>query len=149
MTFIDTDKTQEIDNNTLSSERMIIVEIEDTGPGISVNELDNLFEAFVQTQTGKDCHEGTGLGLPISRQFVHLMGGEMTVNSEVGRGTIFRFNIKVEEVEGTEIEQQQQGKKQVIGLKPNQQKYRILVVDDRWSNRELMIKLLTPLKAIF
>ncbi|MEA5533366.1 ATP-binding protein [Crocosphaera sp. XPORK-15E] len=145
LTFVDTDKPQEIDNTLLFSERMIIVEIEDTGPGISVDELDNLFEAFMQTQTGKDSHEGTGLGLPISRQFVHLMGGEMTVNSEVGRGTIFRFNIKVEEVEGTEIDKQPQRRKQVIGLQPNQPKYRILVVDDRWSNRELMIKLLTPL----
>ncbi|MDJ0845641.1 ATP-binding protein [Crocosphaera sp.] len=141
LNFLDGEHTREIDR----SNRTIIVEIEDTGHGISEEELDHLFEPFVQSQSGKDHHEGTGLGLPISRKFVQLMGGELTVNSEVGRGTIFRFHIHAEEIEPTEIETQTQGKRHVIALAPNQPKYRILVVDDRWSNRELVIKLLTPL----
>ncbi|MDJ0728727.1 MAG: ATP-binding protein [Crocosphaera sp.] len=141
LNFVDRDKTTEID----SSNRIIVVEIEDTGHGISEEELDHLFEPFVQSQSGKDHQEGTGLGLPISRKFVQLMGGELTVNSELERGTIFRFHIHAQEIEPTKIETQSRQKRHVIGLAPNQPKYRILVVDDRWSNRELVIKLLTPL----
>ena len=54
---------------------MLYFEVEDTGVGINPGELDNLFEAFVQTQTGKDLQEGTGLGLAITYQSVKLMGG--------------------------------------------------------------------------
>ena len=122
----------------------IIFEIEDTGLGIAPDELDNLFEAFVQTKTGKDAQEGTGLGLPISRQFVQLMGGKMTVSSVVGHGTIFKFDIKVRPVERSEIESQKP-KRRVISLEPNQPRYRILIVDDKLLNRQLLIKLLNPL----
>ncbi len=46
-----------------------------TGPGITQDEMDKLFEVFGQTKTGRQAQEGTGLGLPISRKFVQLMGG--------------------------------------------------------------------------
>jgi CheY-like chemotaxis protein len=65
-------------------------EVSDTGSGIAPNELGSLFEAFVQTTTGKESQEATGLGLAISYQFVKLMGDEMTVSSQVGHGTTFR-----------------------------------------------------------
>ena len=71
----------------------LIFEIEDTGAGIAEAELETLFEAFVQTETGRRSQEGTGLGLPISRRFVQLMGGDMHVSSQVGVGTVFRFEI--------------------------------------------------------
>jgi len=119
-------------------------EIEDTGPGIAPKDLDRLFEAFVQTATGKHAQEGTGLGLPISRKFVQLMGGEMTVSSEVGKGSIFKFEIVVAVTTAADT-QTQQIYRQVIALKPGQPSYRILIVDDRYSNRQLLLKLLTPL----
>jgi signal transduction histidine kinase len=65
-------------------------EVSETGSGIAPNELGSLFEAFVQTTTGKESQEATGLGLAISYQFVKLMGDEMTVSSQVGHGTTFR-----------------------------------------------------------
>jgi signal transduction histidine kinase len=68
-------------------------EVQDTGAGIAAEEIHQLFEAFVQTKTGKDSQEGTGLGLAISRQFVQLMGGEITVSSEIGKGALFQFDI--------------------------------------------------------
>nr|WP_082209802.1 ATP-binding protein [Fischerella sp. PCC 9605] len=68
-------------------------EVEDTGSGIALEEINNLFEAFVQTETGKRSQEGTGLGLAISRKFVQLMGGDITVNSVLGQGSIFAFDI--------------------------------------------------------
>ncbi|HEY9613331.1 hybrid sensor histidine kinase/response regulator, partial [Allocoleopsis sp.] len=119
-------------------------EVEDTGEGIAPEELDSLFEAFVQTKTGKESQEGTGLGLPITRSFVQLMGGEITVSSSVGKGTLFKFDILVSPVDAASI-QTKQPTRQVIALEPNQPRYRILIADDKWSNRQLLIKLLNPL----
>ena len=65
------------------------VEIEDTGPGISPDDQDKLFRHFEQTKTGQQAGTGTGLGLAISREFVRLMGGAITVNSQVGKGSVF------------------------------------------------------------
>ncbi|MEM9539161.1 MAG: ATP-binding protein [Cyanobacteria bacterium P01_E01_bin.42] len=118
--------------------------VEDTGAGIAPEELDKLFQAFVQTETGKQAQEGTGLGLPISRKFVQLMGGDIQVTSKVGNGTTFRFEILVEEVEATTVESQK-NKRRVIALAPDQPCYRILIVDDKVFNRQLFVKLLNPL----
>ena len=122
----------------------IAFEVEDTGAGISSEELEGLFEAFVQSSTGKQAQEGTGLGLAISRKFVQLMGGEMTVNSEVGVGTIFKFEIKAKVVAASDIETFKPTRR-IIALEPNQPRWRILVADDRLDNRQLLIKLLNPL----
>jgi signal transduction histidine kinase/DNA-binding NarL/FixJ family response regulator len=119
-------------------------EIEDSGAGIAEAELGQIFEAFTQSATGKKAQEGTGLGLSISRQFVHLMGGDITVKSIVGKGTTFLFNIQVTPVEARDIAIQQPSRR-VIALEPNQPKYRILIVDDKPINRQLLIKLLSPL----
>ncbi|MFP4440670.1 MAG: ATP-binding protein [Chloroflexaceae bacterium] len=123
---------------------MLRFEIEDTGPGIASDELDTLFEAFTQTQTGRQTQEGTGLGLPISRQFVQLMGGTLQVRSVVGQGTVFSFTIGVRRVDASALEQMPLHR-QVVALAPDQPRYRILVVDDRRDNRALLIKLLQPL----
>jgi CheY-like chemotaxis protein len=119
-------------------------EIEDTGSGIAPDELDTIFEAFTQTQTGKTSREGTGLGLAITRSFVQLMGGEISVNSQMGRGTIFRFDVAVNLVDATDIETKQPMRR-AIALEPNQLTYRILVVDDKSDNRQLLVKLLAPI----
>jgi signal transduction histidine kinase/CheY-like chemotaxis protein len=125
-------------------EAIIVFEVEDTGAGIAPEEIDSLFEAFVQTATGKQAQEGTGLGLPISKKFVELMGGEMTVSSEVGKGTIFKFEIQATVAEDKDIETTKV-KHKVIALEPNQPRYRILIVDDKPLNRQLLVKLLNPL----
>ncbi len=119
-------------------------EVEDSGQGIASEELDSLFEAFVQTESGRSSQEGSGLGLPISRQFVKLMGGEMTVKSEVGRGSVFAFDVQVEIMSEGET-QEQEPTPRVIALQPNQESYRILIVDDQYNNRLLLTKLLSPL----
>jgi len=119
-------------------------EIEDTGPGIAADELDSLFEAFVQTESGKQSLEGTGLGLPISSKFVQLMGGDITVSSEVGRGTVFTFDIQCELADSMDKHQSKVFNR-VVALEPNQPRYRILIVDDKQDNRQLLIKLLNPL----
>ncbi|MFP5270834.1 response regulator [Coleofasciculus sp.] len=118
-------------------------EVEDTGAGISPAEIDHLFDAFVQTETGQKMAEGTGLGLTITRNFVQLMGGTITVNSVVGKGTIFRFDIKIDPAEVSPVTPQ--SSQRVLCLEPNQPIYRILVVDDTPENRLLLIKLLEPI----
>ncbi|AFY83492.1 AAA family ATPase [Oscillatoria acuminata] len=122
----------------------LVCEIEDTGPGINAEELESLFDPFVQTKTGIKSQSGTGLGLPISRQFVELMGGKITVSSTLDKGTIFQFNIKMSLAEGM-IEIAQSSSQRVIGLAPNQPAYRILVVEDKWESRLLLVNLLSPL----
>jgi len=141
--------TVRINSKTIETElkqQRAIIEfaVEDTGPGIAPDELDELFTAFVQTSTGKQSQEGTGLGLPISRKFVQLMGGDMIVTSEVGRGSTFQFQIQCQLSESTQIKQSAH-EKRIIALAPNQPRYRILIVDDKWTNRQLLIKLLNPL----
>lgn len=118
--------------------------VEDTGPGIEPEEIQQLFTPFEQTKVGRVSNEGTGLGLSICHKFVELMGGELKVESEVNRGSIFYFQIPLRE-QDTNISLHdrvaQPGK--VIGLADLQQSYRILAVDDVPASRLLLNKLLT------
>ena len=122
----------------------LLFEIEDTGPGIASEEIDKLFEAFGQTETGRKSQQGTGLGLPISQKFVQLMGGNIRVSSILGQGTMFAFDIKISLADVSEI-QTNKATRKVIGLAPDQPEYRILAVDDRLESRILLVKLLTSL----
>jgi CHASE2 domain-containing sensor protein/nitrogen-specific signal transduction histidine kinase len=70
--------------------------VEDTGPGIADHELSKLFQPFEQTTAGQRLQQGTGLGLAISYEFTRIMGGEITVSSQVNQGSVFRFYIQVE-----------------------------------------------------
>jgi PAS domain S-box-containing protein len=72
------------------------VQIQDTGPGISDEEQGKLFQPFHQIKRGQKAQEGTGLGLAIGRSYARLMGGDITVTSSLGQGSIFRFEIPVE-----------------------------------------------------
>ncbi|GET41122.1 response regulator [Microseira wollei] len=121
----------------------LIFEVEDTGCGIAPAELYSLFDAFVQAEAGKKAVEGTGLGLTITRSYVELMAGKITVSSVFGQGTIFKFNIPAQLAKPAEIITEPL--QRVIGLEPNQITYRILVVDDTKENRLLMVKLLEPI----
>jgi CheY-like chemotaxis protein len=117
--------------------------VKDTGKGISQEELSKLFEAFSQTESGKESQEGTGLGLVISRQFVQLMGGDIAVKSELNQGTIFSFSIQIEL--GKETQESNNSTQRVLALAPDQPIYKILAVDDKPINCQLLVKLLTPL----
>jgi two-component system sensor histidine kinase/response regulator len=118
-------------------------EVEDTGPGIALEERNALFTPFGQTETGRNSQEGTGLGLAISQKFVQLMGGgDITVSSTLGKGTTFAFNIQIATSSASEIQTAQETRK-VIGLAPDQPDYRILIVEDNLENRLLLVKLLT------
>ena len=77
--------------------------IVDTGRGISPTEIDNLFVAFAHTKSGSHNSEGMGLGLPMSRQLIQLMGGEISIKSEVDRGTTIKFTIPITEIDVTDL----------------------------------------------
>ncbi|MEM6400260.1 MAG: ATP-binding protein [Cyanobacteria bacterium P01_D01_bin.116] len=114
--------------------------VQDTGKGIASEEIDQIFDPFVQTANGIQAKGGTGLGLAISRQFVRLLEGDIYINSVKGEGSSFSFEIKVNlpETTGSQFSTQ----KRVFKIAPSQPNYRILVVDDRLENRDLLIKLL-------
>lgn len=137
------EKLSPISNAPLSTPHSLIFEVKDTGSGIAPDEIATIFQAFAQTETGRKSEEGAGLGLAISQKFVQMMGGEITVSSIVGQGTTFRFNIKLVSGDRSEIVAKPQ--QRVIGLQPNQESYRILVVDDTRENCLLLIKLLQPI----
>jgi len=124
-----------------ASSQSLIFEIEDTGRGIAQEEMNNLFQPFVQTSSGIQTKEGTGLGLTISRQFVRLLGGDIHITSTPGKGSIFSFDIEVNLVAALKATPKL-GKSRVIQLAANQPDYRILVVDDRKENCDLIVQLL-------
>ncbi|MBF2047030.1 MAG: PAS domain-containing protein, partial [Elainella sp. C42_A2020_010] len=120
----------------------LIFEICDTGVGIAAKELDLIFDAFVQSEAGQRSQQGTGLGLPISRRFAQMMGGDITVRSQPGSGSIFCFSMVATPVDAEAVGIGHSFGR-VIGLAPGQPIYRILVVDDTDTNRQLMVKWLT------
>ncbi|MCP4424329.1 MAG: response regulator [Chloroflexi bacterium] len=118
--------------------------VSDSGPGIAESEATQLFMAFEQTEAGRRSKGGTGLGLPISRRFVQLMGGDMIVQSVVDEGSTFLFEIDAEVA--TDYVAEPRGREhRVVALAPEQPVYRILAVDDKRLNRQLLVKLLRPL----
>ena len=120
------------------------VEVEDTGPGISPDEQGKLFRHFEQTKAGRQSGTGTGLGLAISREFVRLMGGDITVQSQVGRGSTFAISLPLDESAADEVPALDKPR-QVGKLKPGQGPCRVLVADDVEDNRELLVQILEPL----
>ena len=147
----------EVARTPQSSTVTLQLSISDTGPGIAAEEMELVFEAFSQTETGRVLQEGTGLGLPISKKFAQLMGGDLTVESRVGYGTTFILTLQCELVDAHDIQQishTQHGsdpEANVIGIEPGQpaadgsERFRMLIVDDVPDNRQVLLKLLGPL----
>ena len=126
-----------------TSSACLLFEVEDTGPGIYPEDIQKLFNAFVQTKIAQS-HQGTGLGLTISQKFVRLMGGEITIQSIVNQGSIFRFYITVDCPEEVDISPPPP-QLRIISLAPEQPNYRLLIVEDHNDSRQLLMELLLPL----
>jgi PAS domain S-box-containing protein len=116
-------------------------QIEDTGQGIDPLELETVFQPFQQVGSQLHKSEGTGLGLPISKKLVKIMGGTLNIKSILGKGSIFWFELSLPEVVGQPIDVPE--KQSVVGFKGKSR--RILVVDDDEINRIMLIDLLSPL----
>ena len=114
--------------------------VEDTGVGIAANELEDALKPFNQTQSGRQSGEGTGLGLPLSYKLVQLLGGKIDLKSQLGQGTVIQFAIPVQEAQKNQFIKPD--RRRVIGIAPNLPEYRILIVEDRWESRRLLVQLL-------
>jgi PAS domain S-box-containing protein len=121
----------------------LLLEVEDTGRGISKQDQQRLFQPFVQLSDAK-MQVGTGLGLSIVQQFVKLMGGMITVESTMGKGSMFRVELPMETVEAADVVPQGvESHGEVTGLMPGQPAYRILIAEDQRNNRLLLTTLMT------
>jgi light-regulated signal transduction histidine kinase (bacteriophytochrome)/CheY-like chemotaxis protein len=131
----------DFDSNFINTQiYKFIFQIEDSGTGLSEQDMRIIFDTFKQTDQGKS-FQGSGLGLSISRQFAKLMSGDVTVTSILGEGSIFSCVVQMIEVEANVVATLKEPDL-VISLKAGQPNYRILVVDDVLEIRQLLTNLL-------
>jgi PAS domain S-box-containing protein len=122
----------------------LVAEVEDTGQGISEEGIAGLFQRFEQTESGQNTRTGTGLGLAISRGFARLMGGDITVSSQEGKGSIFHVEIGLSAGDVAGVAKIAPDSRRVVGIEPGQPKYRVLIADDNKENRDLLAQTLGP-----
>ena len=121
----------------------VMFEVVDTGPGISKDDQDRLFDSFTQVEGGHNRrHEGSGLGLAISKRLIEAMGGRIGVESEPGRGSRFWFTLELGVVDA---ETAMQSPSYCVEEIPDDRtrKGRILVVEDSPSNALVVSSMLT------
>jgi signal transduction histidine kinase/purine-cytosine permease-like protein len=126
---------------------MAFIDIEDTGPGLSAEELERVFEPFTRVNTAGATPPGAGLGLTMAKMLTDLMGGELTVVSTPGQGSVFKVKLFLPEVH---LAPGGAGVSPVPRHSPPRHGYagprrKILVVDNEEADRELLVKLLQPL----
>ena len=121
----------------------LYIAVADTGCGIAENEIASVFSPFKQTSSGLSrSHEGTGLGLTISRDLCRAMGGDLTLTSRLGRGSTFEvwvpFTLAAAPVAAAQSDAQE-------GDLPDLSAEDVLIVDDNRTNRFILHKMLSPL----
>ncbi|MBP0027525.1 hybrid sensor histidine kinase/response regulator [Roseofilum sp. Guam] len=117
--------------------------VQDTGVGMTPEQAKNIFLPFEQVGNQQQKAEGTGLGLAISRQIVEMMGGEIQVSSELGKGSRFWFEVNLPVMQDWKEELTVGAKGKIVGYKGERQK--ILIVDDKIVNRMVVGEVLEPL----
>ena len=136
-------KTEDIFSEKTTSNRPKIYtlrfKIEDTGIGMNPQQIEKIFLPFEQVGEQDRKAEGTGLGLAISHQIIQMMAGEIYVESTLGEGSTFWFDVNFPEAEDQLIKISQLQQK-IVGYQGEKRK--ILIVDDRWENRSVLVNLL-------
>ena len=122
----------------------LFMDVEDTGLGISPEDMPKLFKAFEQTSSGSQMAGGTGLGLAISQNHARLLGGDITLTSTPGVGSCFHVKVAVQQSEKVDAESDSP-LRQVTGLKPGTPEIRVLIADDHEENRLVLREMLEPL----
>ena len=124
-----------------TSESLSLV-VKDSGPGMTNDEKEKLFQPFEQSQRAVSEEASTGLGLPIAREYVRLLGGELQLQSDVDDGCVFSFRIPLPSLSDDEATSGT-GVRRVVGYDGPSK--RVLVVDDVAINRQLVVEYLAPL----
>lgn len=117
-------------------------EIQDSGVGISAEDMKKIFLPFEQVGDKQKKNEGTGLGLAISRQIIDLMGGQLQAASVPNEGSRFWFDLDLTEARDLNLSSTPEAGT-IIGYAGNSQT--VLVVDDKWENRAVVGGLLAPI----
>jgi PAS domain S-box-containing protein len=120
---------------------MLNIEIVDSGTGIPVEQQAELFKPFVQLAQENSDVQGTGLGLAISKSLVELMGGHISVSSNVDVGSVFKIELPLS-IANTDGLAAQESWHPVKSIAPNQPAWRLLIVDDNADNRLLLVTIL-------
>ena len=121
---------------------MALIEVEDTGPGLTQEELAQIFEPFARGNSASHSAPGAGLGLTIAKMLADLMGGELSARSTPGEGSVFRVRLFLPEVHAASLAPTPPPKVR-RGYEGVRRK--ILVVDNEEADRELLVHLLAPL----
>lgn len=136
--------TVEISAALAAGDRLIL-QVRDTGIGIPQSDLQNIFEPFNQLdRKASRRYEGTGLGLPISRRLIELLGGKISVQSKVGQGSTFTVDVPVQAIWKKGKDRTPPRKHQAVSAakkpdrKGSKRGWQILVVDDDTSTKEAM-----------
>ncbi len=127
---------------TKNQSNKIYFEVQDTGCGIDKNEIESIFEPFEQSKIRQKNHEGTGLGLTITKKHIELLGGKISVVSHLGKGSTFKFNITCKKAKEVEVNFEAKDKIVTKIISKNNKKYHILIVDDIEINRLLLREIL-------
>ncbi|MBD2612372.1 MAG: ATP-binding protein [Nostoc sp. ZfuVER08] len=120
----------------------ISFQVIDTGTGIKPEQAEKIFQPFEQVGNQKRQSEGTGLGLAISQKIVLLMGGQIRVQSTLGKGSTFWFEAKFPESKDWAKVSRMIDQGTIIGYLG--QRRTILIADDKWENRSVILNLLEP-----
>ncbi|MGE5655186.1 MAG: ATP-binding protein [Actinomycetota bacterium] len=118
-------------------------QVEDTGVGMTPEQVEKIFLPFEQVGDTKKQSEGTGLGLAISHKIVALMNSTIDVESRLGEGSVFSFVADFPEAQNWADASRVLNQKNILGYQGKKRK--ILVVDDRWENRSVLVNLLEPI----
>ncbi|HAA31947.1 MAG TPA: hybrid sensor histidine kinase/response regulator [Cyanobacteria bacterium UBA8553] len=140
---IQSSNPQTTNNQQPTTNNQIRFQVEDTGIGISSEQLEKIFLPFEQVGDISRRAEGTGLGLAITQKILELMGGKVFVESTPGVGSKFGFDLELPEISTSMNSTTVKSTNNIIGY--SGEKRKILIVDDRWENRSVLVNLLLPL----
>ena len=124
----------------------VCLKVFDSGKGISPENQKMIFETFVQEDASISRNfGGSGLGLSISQSLVDLMGGELKLESELGKGTVFYFELELQKLDDKLLN----GESELIEEQIDLKNVRVLVAEDNDMNQLLIHTLLTKMNADF
>lgn len=140
-------KIKTLTNSALSTQNLALIklrfQIEDTGVGVAPEQIETIFKPFEQVGSSVRTNEGTGLGLSISSKIVNLMNSQIQVESQLGVGSKFFFDVNLPVAPNWVKDTMSYSQQNIIGYEGEPRT--ILVIDDRWENRAVIVHLLEPI----